>query len=1068
MTKPDDSYGEKENKVSKRVEEISQWFVKFPKTSPTRKIIMLIAVITLFLNSVAVNKELALLKIDYKLPAYYSYVYLAVLILLYLCAVLYRRKEIKIEQKNKDISKVVNNSYVKGLFSFTGSAEDINLFQNLERNIEISNYLNSITHPTFRIGLLTAPSGIGKTSLLQAGLAPAIRMITADQGKKKAYACLVVICSNKELMAIIKRSIVDQFGINISLLTDNLKENLRLILEKSAKKYLVIILDQFEQFYIHKPLLSDRSFFNEQLKQIHDESPEVKILIGIRSDYLDSLHELQEELKYTLSSKNYFALKRLTPEQTARIFKLIAAESGNKDVNISFLERVARENLAATDGLITPVNIQIVALVIQSMKEGDFDESTFNKLGGIDGILQKYIQDQLGIATGYDKDTIIQLLLGLINKKNNLKIGRLTLEELKDKVVSDHKDTILKILKWLEEIRLVHVINGAVTEYELAHDRLAEPIRNIYLNTNLGLRKANDILERRTSQFLEENRNPKFLLSIPEYYLITKHESLINWEPNGLPKRELLKRSLRSYVNWSLVIGLPIFLLFLWLSYLRSNFYFSKFKINPDLEAFFANPANKKLKLELIDSIAIYDCPRALEICRKYHISLDDTATLILAATTRIKNKDDFKFTLQFLDTSKVLAGKFKLFAYCDLTEKYDQLNAKERGSLFNKTMLIYRKLEEKDDGVITEIINAFGGYYFNQAIALITQLSSLDAQEDVYERLVDDYLNTDITKAIYCVDKITDPKRRFEAELKVISATNSVKKKIATVFIKRASNFADTLGNRFERIILQAELTNSLKDPDLFNLELAKTKGLLSQVNLNDEANHELIPGSFIRIFTNHPETAFDFIAFFSNHIGDTPDEIRCYATLAVQLKGINPAKSKVCFSKVLKMLDTFKDDQEEYFGFNAELAELWLRDFPDQSKNCYQNIVKEIPNLPKDGTDAGPLMLISNLSIELMRVFPSKTKLLLDYSEQILSDPAIEPIKPIFLAVEKQTLAVGYALINDYKKAYESAISISNNNEAKIRGLVYLLRLNNAADDIKILPIANLDDLPDTEVNL
>jgi len=71
----------------------------------------------------------------------------------------------------------------------------------------------------------------------------------------------------------------------------------------------------------------------------------------------------------------------------------VIAETEHFDFDERFLNEVTAEELAGhEDGLISPVNLQIFALMIagqRTEKERAFNRSTYQKLGGIEGLLEK-------------------------------------------------------------------------------------------------------------------------------------------------------------------------------------------------------------------------------------------------------------------------------------------------------------------------------------------------------------------------------------------------------------------------------------------------------------------------------------------------------------------------------------------------------------------------------------------------------------------------------------------------------------------------------------------------------
>ena len=76
------------------------------------------------------------------------------------------------------------------------------------------------------------------------------------------------------------------------------------------------------------------------------------------------------------------------------------------------------------------------------------------------------------------------------------------------------------ILDWLEELRLISKTEAKdrAVRYELAHERLIIPLRNLAGKTLTQMDQANIILERRTNEWLaneQKSRFPTHLERIP-------------------------------------------------------------------------------------------------------------------------------------------------------------------------------------------------------------------------------------------------------------------------------------------------------------------------------------------------------------------------------------------------------------------------------------------------------------------------------------------------------------------------------------------------------------------------
>src|SRR5262249_4411594 len=154
--------------------------------------------------------------------------------------------------------------------------------------------------------------------------------------------------------------------------------------------------DQFEQFFVHQKRKKDREPFIRQLGDWYkgDSAAPAKLLISIRSDFRGRLDEVHKEMGYSPGPQQIFNPERFTPEQAAGICRVLA-ESAQLECDQGFIEEVTAQDLAAPDdGLISPVDIQILAWMITRQSAGEeraFTQRAFQKLGGVEGLLERFL-----------------------------------------------------------------------------------------------------------------------------------------------------------------------------------------------------------------------------------------------------------------------------------------------------------------------------------------------------------------------------------------------------------------------------------------------------------------------------------------------------------------------------------------------------------------------------------------------------------------------------------------------------------------------------------------------------
>jgi hypothetical protein len=215
---------------------------------------------------------------------------------------------------------------IRGLVSF--GEDDAAAFATLGRRTDVSRLASALLDPQFRFGVLFAESGCGKTSLLRAGVQPEL--------KKLGYTFYVDDINNQEEPL---RSVIRLLGANTTAAAnaaadaggqDGSSTDYRwLACYDAAPRQVFLILDQFEQFFLHygnpeqaEPFLS----FLKEWWTLHPSS-QLRILVSIREDYLGKLAVIQERLQYVQTVHNHLRLRKFLPEDAVGVLRSMANES---------------------------------------------------------------------------------------------------------------------------------------------------------------------------------------------------------------------------------------------------------------------------------------------------------------------------------------------------------------------------------------------------------------------------------------------------------------------------------------------------------------------------------------------------------------------------------------------------------------------------------------------------------------------------------------------------------------------------------------------------------------------
>ena len=455
---------------------------------------------------------------------------------------------------------------IKGLRSFT--EKDREIFKQLQRNQVLQECLAEINRDKFRFGILFGESGCGKTSFIQAGLIPQL-----NQAESKVQG-IYVRFSERDPLVTIRQAFVDQ----LPPLPEDLNqlEFLPLLSQgvEAASKPLVLVFDQFEQFFVHFKRKEDRQFFIQALADWYQNSQlQVKILVSMRKDFYAYLLEIQKAFgnSYVLSPQEAIELEKFSPEEATNVIEVIAKTTEGLTIDRQFIQQIAAQELVSgEDGLISPVDLQLLAWIINGQKTTElraFNEKAFQKLGGIEGLLTKFLERSLQTRiTDNQRQTTIKVLRSLTDAERRVRAGTLTFEEIDKKLPDISVKILQEAINWLQAdgVRLITPVErSGVIGYELAHEKMIPALLKLVDKELPEADKANQLLERRVNEWLSNNCDVYYLLRWRELQLINKQKPYLKWGINRQQKEKLISASKRrfqrlfvSIISFLVVLGL--------------------------------------------------------------------------------------------------------------------------------------------------------------------------------------------------------------------------------------------------------------------------------------------------------------------------------------------------------------------------------------------------------------------------------------------------------------------------------------------------------------------------------
>ena len=388
------------------------------------------------------------------------------------------------------------------------------------RQPDVNRLIERLSRNDHKLTVIHGPSGVGKSSLINAGLLPALKARTI---------------AARESLTIVQKVYTDWIGELGRLLSEKLShwqidkgienatteksfqlnslENILQQLRLSAERNLltVLIFDQFEEFFFLNQNFTTRRQFYVFLEQCLN-LPFVKIVLSLREDYLHYLLECERYNNFTAINNNIldkqlrYYLGDLSSKDAKNV--LVSLSAGSQFQLEDPLIDLLVQDLSRNSGAVRLIELQVVGAQLQAEKITTTQQYFALGSSPITALIERSIFNTIEDCGKENEDTVWQILFSLTDEKNTRplkaykellreelleqlyriqpKISRwqntenIQLQAFKTKVIAQ-KEKLNLILKILIGSGLVlRVSEEAQTRYQLVHDYLVKPIRRNY------------------------------------------------------------------------------------------------------------------------------------------------------------------------------------------------------------------------------------------------------------------------------------------------------------------------------------------------------------------------------------------------------------------------------------------------------------------------------------------------------------------------------------------------------------------------------------------------------------
>jgi DNA-binding winged helix-turn-helix (wHTH) protein len=342
-----------------------------------------------------------------------------------------------------------------------------------------------LAHRSF---ILHGRSGVGKSSIIRAGLMPRL---------KSENHQVFVIRSFTDPLQQMASALSHVAGIAAALPDEetSLVELVRKTERLSPARFVVFFLDQFEEFFTLLSEETRKNFLDTIVTIIASESFPIRLVFALREDMLAEMSQLKPAIPEIFYHE--YRLKRLSRAQAALAITEPANAVGCK-YQPQLVERLLDD--LSDEGSIDPPQLQIVCdnLYDSRAASGELTLPIYERLGGASQILAGYLERVLRRFNAADLQVVKEILTAMISVEGQRLVLRAS--ELDARIKIQAGESIKHVEQLIDDLVAARVVRRRSQDgeswLELAHDFLTPEVSRWLTADDFALKQARGIIER--------------------------------------------------------------------------------------------------------------------------------------------------------------------------------------------------------------------------------------------------------------------------------------------------------------------------------------------------------------------------------------------------------------------------------------------------------------------------------------------------------------------------------------------------------------------------------------------
>ncbi len=348
------------------------------------------------------------------------------------------------------------------------------------RQHDVENLIERICSRRYRLTIIYGQSGVGKSSIEQAGLIPALSQLRIDTRRNLSILQRVYLNWIQELGKNMATVLKNTLNIEIDSKTLNSIPAILEQLQANQKNNLmtILIFDQFEEFFFTCRQSQQKKEFYEFIQHCL-EIPFVTIILSLREDYLHYLLECNrlgylEIINHNILDKDIlYHLGNFSPAEAKTVIQNFTAKA-QFYLEPELIDQLVQD-LSQELGEVRPIELQVVGSQLQTNEIVTLEK--YHQLGSNpkEELVQRYLAEVV-TDCGSENEKLAWLVLLLLTDENNTRPQKTYLELLQElRTKTEVLDLVLEIFV---KSGLVFLLPETPTDrYQLVHDYLVSFIR---------------------------------------------------------------------------------------------------------------------------------------------------------------------------------------------------------------------------------------------------------------------------------------------------------------------------------------------------------------------------------------------------------------------------------------------------------------------------------------------------------------------------------------------------------------------------------------------------------------